>query len=73
MQEKGWSEGQMTSFLKIHPYRVILATQAVRFLSVKQLKEALKRLIATDFEIKTGRADKDYLFDLALIRLSSRG
>lgn len=63
-------ESQQTSQLKIHPYRVKLANDLVRKLSRKYLRESLLALINLDYEIKTGRADKELLFDVALMKLS---
>lgn len=71
MQEKNWSESQMTEFLKIHPYRVKLANQAVVSLSKQYLKQSMRRLIQLDYQIKSGVADKEMLFDLLLIKLSA--
>ncbi|GAB2025514.1 DNA polymerase III subunit delta [Lactovum odontotermitis] len=71
MQGKGWSESLMTSRLKIHPYRVKLAAQTVRSVSKKYLAQALLSLIELDFSIKTGRADKELLFDVQISKLSS--
>ena len=70
MQGKGLSEKEQTEKLKIHPYRVKLANQLVRRQSKKVLKHSLSALIELDYQIKTGLADKNYLFDLALIKLT---
>ncbi|RZI48886.1 DNA polymerase III subunit delta [Lactococcus kimchii] len=69
-QEKGWAENQQVSVLKMHPYPVKLANQLVRSLSVKSLKKGLLDLIQLDFDIKNSKADKAYLFDVTLIRLT---
>ncbi|MDR2976843.1 MAG: DNA polymerase III subunit delta [Streptococcaceae bacterium] len=71
MQGKSWSESKMTSQLKIHPYRVKLAAQAVNKISREYLSHALSGLIDLDFAIKTGRADKELLFDVQISKLSS--
>ena len=70
MQEKGWQEQQQVSFLKMHPYPVKLANQLVRKLPVRLLKKGLMDLIELDFASKTSTADKSYLFDLTLIKLT---
>jgi DNA polymerase-3 subunit delta len=70
MQEKGWREEQMVAALKMHPYPVKLANSLVRRLSTMTLKEGLLELIELDFGIKTSSADKAYLFDLVLIKLT---
>ena len=69
-QSKGWQENQQVAFLKMHPYPVKLANQLVRKLNVKSLKNGLSDLIKLDFDIKTSAADKSYLFDITLIRLT---
>ena len=69
-QAKGWQENQQVDFLKMHPYPVKLANQLVRKLNVKSLKNGLSDLIKLDFDIKTSAADKSYLFDITLIRLT---
>ncbi|MDR0298248.1 MAG: DNA polymerase III subunit delta [Streptococcaceae bacterium] len=71
MADGGMSEAQMTSSLKIHPYRVKLAAQTVRRLTTDRLKKALSALIELDYQIKTSVADKNFLFDLLLIKLST--
>ncbi|NBM10514.1 DNA polymerase III subunit delta, partial [Streptococcus equi] len=40
-----------------------------RALSLSYLQLAVKTLIETDYHIKTGVYTKDYLFDLALLKL----
>ncbi|HEM4078306.1 TPA: DNA polymerase III subunit delta, partial [Streptococcus suis] len=35
------------------------------------LKKVVKLLIDTDFQIKTGQFDKDYLFDLLLLKIAT--
>ncbi|AYG00706.1 DNA polymerase III subunit delta [Lactococcus allomyrinae] len=70
MQEKRWQEQQQVSFLKIHPYPVKLANQLVRKLSSDFLKKSLLELIQLDFAVKTSVADKAYLFDITLIKLT---
>ena len=70
MQEKRWQEQQQVSFLKMHPYPVKLANQLVRKLSSDFLKKSLLELIQLDFAVKTSVADKAYLFDITLIKLT---
>lgn len=69
-QEKSWQEKQQVSYLKMHPYPVKLANQLVRKLPLSQLKKGLLELIELDYAIKTSLADKAYLFDITLIRLT---
>ena len=43
----------------------------VRSLSLSFLKKAVACLIETDYQIKSGLYDKDYLFDLALLKIAT--
>lgn len=75
LSEQGKNESQITSELsyylgrKVNPYQVRYALRDVRTLSTAFLAFALKCLIETDAAIKSGLADKDYLFDKALLQL----
>ncbi len=56
---------------KINPDQVKYALRDSRNLSVGSLKKVVKLLIETDYQIKTGQFDKDYLFDIALLRIAT--
>jgi len=43
----------------------------VRGLSLSFLKRTLTCLIEADYQIKSGLYDKDYLFDLALLKIAT--
>lgn len=78
LAQQGRGEPQMVADLSgylgrsVNPYQVKFALRDSRALSLKQLKQAVKTLIATDFQIKTGVHDKDYLFDLALLKIAGQ-
>ncbi|EHI68744.1 DNA polymerase III subunit delta [Streptococcus ictaluri] len=73
--KSGKSEGQIVTNLSdflgrwVNPYQVKYAIRDSRTLSQPFLKEAIKILIETDYQIKSGLYDKDYLFDIALLKL----
>lgn len=75
LAQQGKNEQQMVTTLsdylgrKVNPYQVRFAMRDSRPLSISFLKETVKTLIDTDYQIKTGRYDKDYLFDLALLKI----
>ncbi|NQG97573.1 DNA polymerase III subunit delta [Streptococcus suis] len=77
LQAQGRSEQQIVADLsdilgrKVNPYQVKFALRDSRNLSIGFLKKAVTLLIETDFRIKTGQNDKDYLFDIALLKLAS--
>ena len=75
--EEGQSESQIVTSLselsgrKIHPYPVKFALRDSRRISLAFLKQAMMILIETDYAIKNGSYDKDYLFDLALLKVAN--
>ncbi|MBJ8350403.1 DNA polymerase III subunit delta [Streptococcus zalophi] len=56
---------------RVNPYQVKYALRDTRTLSVDYLKQALYYLIDTDYQIKSGQYEKDYLFDLALLKITN--
>ena len=77
LHEQGRGEQQIVTALsdlsgrKINPFQVKYALRDSRNLSVGFLKKVVKLLIETDYKIKTGQFDKDYLFDIALLRIAT--
>ncbi len=55
---------------KVNPYQVKFALRDSRTLSIAYLKTAIKTLIETDYAIKTGTYEKEYLFDIALLKIA---
>lgn len=55
---------------KVNPYQVKFALRDSRTLTLPFLKKAVTLLIETDYAIKSGTYDKDYLFDVALLKLA---
>ena len=56
---------------EINPYQVKFALRDSRPLALNFLKQAMVILIETDYQIKQGKLDKAYLFDLALLKIAS--
>lgn len=75
LSEEGQPESRIVTSLsdlsgrKINPYQVKFALRDSRRLSLPFLKQAMITLIETDYAIKSGKYDKDYLFDLALLKV----
>lgn len=75
--QKGQSENQIVKELsdylgrRVNPYQVRFAIRDSRALSVDFLKKSLLLLIETDRDIKTGRLEKGYLFEVALLKIMS--
>ena len=70
-------EGQIVANLsdlsgrKVNPYQVKFALRDSRRLSLSFLKQAMMTFIETDYAIKSGTYEKDYLFDLALLKVAN--
>lgn len=75
--EEGQSESQIVASLsdlsgrKVNPYQVKFALRDSRSLSLSFLKQAMTTFIETDYAIKSGTYEKDYLFDLALLKVAN--
>lgn len=77
LQAKGRGEAQIVSELsdylgrKVNPYQVKFALRDSRHLSVSFLKKVVQLLIETDYQMKTGQGEKEYLLDVALLKIAS--
>ncbi|MGT2828503.1 DNA polymerase III subunit delta [Streptococcus hillyeri] len=77
LASQGKSEQAMVAELSsligrnINPYQVKFALRDSRTLSLTFLKKAVATLIECDYQIKTGVYDKDYLFEVALLKIAS--
>lgn len=70
LTEKGYGEKQIASKIGAHPYTVKLATQASRNFSEAQLAKALTLIADADESMKTGRGDKQIIFDTLVCQLT---
>ena len=75
--EEGQSESQIVANLsdlsgrKVNPYQVKFSLRDSRRLSLSFLKQAMMIFIEADYAIKSGTYEKDYLFDLALLKVAN--
>lgn len=75
--EEGQTESQIVANLsdlsgrKVNPYQVKFALRDSRRLSLSFLKQTMMTFIETDYAIKSGTYEKDYLFDLALLKVAN--
>ena len=70
LKEKGYQQGDITKFLKIHPYRVKLAAGQERNFSYQDLSHAFNGLIETDYQLKTGYSQPEVQFELFVLSFS---
>ncbi|MGT2911210.1 DNA polymerase III subunit delta [Streptococcus cameli] len=75
LSQKGRAESQIVTELsdylgrKVNPYQVKFALRDSRGLSLSFLKETVANLIETDYKIKSGQMEKEYLFDICLLKM----
>lgn len=70
LSEQGYGEKQMASKIGAHPYTVKLAGQSSRRFTTNQLEQALTAIVEADEAMKTGRGDKQIVFDALVCRLA---
>ncbi|MET3558204.1 DNA polymerase-3 subunit delta [Streptococcus rupicaprae] len=75
LQDQGKGENQLGSALSdilgrsVNPYQVKYALRDSRQVPTQRLQKAIKCLIETDYQIKSGLNDKAYLFEVALLKI----
>lgn len=65
----GYGQQQIANTVKVHPFRVKLALQQARLFSTDELAHLLMELAEADYEMKTGKKDKQLLLELFLLKL----
>lgn len=68
MLDMGYQQSNIVDVLKIHPYRVKLAVGQVRRYQLKELGSIFDELVENDLKFKTGKMDKELLFELFLLK-----
>lgn len=64
----GYQQANIAETLKIHPYRVKLAMQEVRKFDEQLLVQLFDQLVEMDYQIKTGKIEKELSFQLFVLR-----
>ncbi|MDT2835838.1 DNA polymerase III subunit delta [Enterococcus durans] len=64
----GYQQANIAETLKIHPYRVKLAMQEVRKFDEQTLRRLFDELVEMDYEIKSGKIEKELSFQLFVLR-----
>ena len=67
--KKGYSEKDISSSLNVHPYRIKLALEKSRSFQEETLLNYLKQLSHLDYEIKSGKTDKNIGLELFILSL----
>ncbi len=75
IQVKGYSEErfsskEIASKLRIHPYRCDLAFKSAKRFKMNELENLLSKLATTDYEIKSGKLDKNIGLELFILSIN---
>ncbi|KRN29400.1 holA protein [Lactobacillus selangorensis] len=71
LSEKGYSQGNLASTLKVHPYRIKLALQQAKRFSRRTLKAGYLGLEETEVQMKSGQMDKNLAFELFVLKFAA--
>ena len=69
LYQKGYTEANIASNLKIHPYRIKLALQTCRRFKEHTLLTYLSKLADLDYNIKTGKIDSSLGLELFILEI----
>lgn len=67
LNENGLTNEQISEVLKVHPYRIKLAMDNIRFTDLTKIFGDLEHLALLDYKIKSGQIDRFYGFELFLL------
>ncbi|SFG08115.1 DNA polymerase III subunit delta [Sporolactobacillus nakayamae] len=71
-QKEGYTQNSIASKIGVHPYAVKLALEQTRLFSTALLQNALEKCAQTDYQIKTGQADKVLALELLIVQISGK-
>lgn len=69
LSEQGYSQQKMAGILRVHPYRVKLASQQGRYFERAELMKMVDNLAEADYLMKSGKIDKQLAMEMLLIKL----
>lgn len=72
LMKQGNQQSNIASILGVHPYRVKLAMQQARRFSLSTLMKVYDQLIENDYLVKTGKMDKELLFELTILEAANQ-
>lgn len=72
LSKRGYSQKQMASFLKLHPYAVQQAMRQSRQLSAQECFKMIQELAEADYLMKIGKFDKELLLELVLTKVTNK-
>lgn len=72
LSQQGYSQGQLASTLKVHPYRIKLALQTQRRFALGDLNRAYLGLYRVERQMKSSTLDPELLFSLFMTQFAGQ-
>ena len=72
LSKAGYGQQQIANSVKVHPFRVKLAMQQARLFGEEELVTILMELAQADYEMKTGKKDKQLVLELFMIKIFTK-
>ncbi|MGL4697334.1 DNA polymerase III subunit delta [Enterococcus larvae] len=72
LSQLGYQQANIAEALKVHPYRVKLGLQQSKRFELARLEKIFDELVENDFIVKTGKMDKELLFELFILKISGQ-
>jgi len=69
LAKRGYGQKQIATHIKIHPFRVKLAAGQAQKFTEEELTRIMKQLADADYQMKTGKMNKELLIELFLLKL----
>lgn len=69
LHKKGYTQKQIASQIKVHPYAVKMALAQGKRFDERQLTNILQTLATVDYDMKTGKMEKQLRLELCLLEL----
>ncbi len=71
MSNEGYSQKQIATQLKIHPYPIKIAVEQGKRFSEEELLDIINQIAELDYQIKTGQREKQFGLELLLLRIQT--
>ncbi|WP_453994853.1 DNA polymerase III subunit delta [Bacillus nitroreducens] len=70
LSRQGYGQQQIAGNLKVHPFRVKLASGQANLFTQEELLKIMDQLAEADYELKNGKMDKQLILELFIMKLA---
>ncbi|USS87294.1 DNA polymerase III subunit delta [Fructilactobacillus hinvesii] len=72
LQQHGQSQSHMAQTLKVHPYRIKVASRMINRFSIQSLERAFLALVEIEHKLKSSTVNPELLFEMFAIQISQK-